>query len=89
MCFKYNIISFKTGKTLKSLFNFVKNNVIPDLSNSCDSAVLAKTFRAAKLSPWKIPERDTVDEFIFKTENSRNRLMLELMARGEWESVKF
>ncbi len=63
-------------------FNFVKNTVIPDLSNPCDSAVLSKTFRAAKLPPWKILERDAVDEFIFITENSRNRLMLELMARG-------
>lgn len=67
---------------LKSLFNFVKNTVIPDLSNPCDSAVLAKTFRAAKLPPWKILGRDAVDEFIFKTDNLRNRLMLELMARG-------
>lgn len=67
---------------LKSLFNFVKNTVIPDLSNPCDSAVLAKTFRAGKLPPWRILERDTVDEFIFKTDNPRNRLMLELMARG-------
>jgi len=67
---------------LKSLFNFVKDTVILDLSNPCDSAVLVKTFRAAKLPPWKILERDAVDEFIFKTENSRNRLMLELMARG-------
>ncbi len=67
---------------LKSLFNFVKNTVIPDLSNPCESAVLAKTFRAGKLPPWKILERDAVDEFIFKTDNPRNRLMLELMARG-------
>ena len=52
---------------LKSLFNFVKDTVIPDLSNPCDSAVLVKTFRAAKLPPWKILERDAVDEFIFKT----------------------
>ena len=27
-------------------------------------------------------EKDTVDEIIFKTENPRNRIMLELMARG-------
>jgi len=67
---------------LKSLFNFVKNTAEPDLSNPCDSAVLSKTFRMAKLPPWTILERDAVDEFIFRTQNSRNRLMLELMARG-------
>ena len=31
---------------------------------------------------WKILEKDVVDEIIFRTENPRNRLMLELMARG-------
>ncbi len=67
---------------LKSLFNFVKNTAESDLSNPCDSAFLSKTFRVGKLPPWKILERDAVDEFIFRTKNSRNRLMLELMARG-------
>ncbi len=67
---------------LKSLFNFVKNTAVPDLSNPCDSTVLAKPFRVSKLPPWTILERDAVDEFIFKTESPRNRLMLELMARG-------
>ena len=63
-------------------FNFVKNTAVPDLSNPCDSTVLAKPFRVSKLPPWTILERDAVDEFIFKTESPRNRLMLELMARG-------
>ena len=67
---------------LKSLFNFVKNTAVPDLSNPCDSAILAKTFRVTQLPPWTILERDVVDEFIFKTDSPRNRLMLELMARG-------
>lgn len=67
---------------LKSLFNFIKNTAEPDLSNPCNSSVLAKTFRVAKLLPWTILERDAVDEFIFRTESSRNRLILELMARG-------
>lgn len=67
---------------LKSLFNFVKTTAVPDLSNPCDSPVLAKTFRVSKLPPWAILERDAVDEFIFKTESPRNRLLLELMARG-------
>jgi integrase/recombinase XerD len=36
----------------------------------------------AKGQPWTILDRDVVDEIIFKTDNSRNRLLLELMARG-------
>jgi integrase/recombinase XerD len=31
---------------------------------------------------WAILEKDTIDEIIFKTDNPRNRLRLELMARG-------
>ena len=31
---------------------------------------------------WKIIEKETVDEIIFRTTKARNRLILELMARG-------
>ncbi|BBO71117.1 hypothetical protein DSCA_50470 [Desulfosarcina alkanivorans] len=31
---------------------------------------------------WKIIEKETVDEIIFRTTKVRNRLILELMARG-------
>ncbi len=50
--------------------------------NPCDTAALRKTFRSARGQQWIILEKDTVDEIIFKTDNPRNRLMLELMARG-------
>jgi site-specific recombinase XerD len=40
------------------------------------------TIKTAKGKAWTILDRDVVDEIIFKTETSRNRLMLELMARG-------
>ncbi len=44
--------------------------------------ILRKTFKAAKGQAWTILDREVVDEIIFKTDNSRNRLLLELMARG-------
>ena len=43
---------------------------------------MKKTFRLAKGRQWIILEKDAVDEIIFRTDNSRDRLMLELMARG-------
>jgi site-specific recombinase XerD len=43
---------------------------------------LKKLFKHAKPNNWKILEKDMVDEFIFRTENPRDRLILELMARG-------
>jgi integrase len=43
---------------------------------------LRKTFRNAKQAQWKILEKETIDEIIFKSSNPRNRLLIELMARG-------
>ena len=33
-------------------------------------------------SHWTIFDKDTIDEVMFRTLNDRNRLILELMARG-------
>jgi integrase len=67
---------------LKTFFNFIKNTIDPNLTNPCDTQVLRKTFRLARGRQWTILEKDVVDEIIFRTDNLRNRLMLELMARG-------
>ena len=67
---------------LKIFFNFIKNSIDQNLSNLCDSPILKKTFKVTKNQPWTILDKDVVDEIIFKTGNLRNRLMLELMARG-------
>jgi integrase/recombinase XerD len=53
-----------------------------DIINPCDAPVLKKSFRIPKGRTCTILEKDLVDEIIFKTEKPRNRLMLELMARG-------
>ena len=39
-------------------------------------------FRPKAVVHWDIIEKETVDEIIFRTDNARNRLILELMARG-------
>jgi integrase len=44
--------------------------------------MLRKLFRPARAPSWKILEKETVDEIIFPTSKPRNRIMLELMARG-------
>ena len=44
--------------------------------------MLRKLFRPALTFNWDIIEKETVDEIIFRTAKIRNRLMLELMARG-------
>ena len=44
--------------------------------------MVRKQYRERVLSKWKNIEKETVDEIIFRTTKPRNRLMLELMARG-------
>jgi integrase len=41
-----------------------------------------RIFRPAEATQWNIFDKEVVDELIFRTTNQRNRLMLELMARG-------
>ena len=44
--------------------------------------MLRKLFRPTVTISWTILEKETVDEIIFRTTKVRNRLILELMARG-------
>jgi integrase/recombinase XerD len=67
---------------LKAFFNFLKNSVDPNIPNACDTPMLRKMFRERLPQQWKIVEKDMVDEIIFRTMKPRNRIMLELMARG-------
>jgi integrase/recombinase XerD len=67
---------------LKALFNFIRNNLDAQLQNPCDTPMLKKLFRPGKLVHWQVQEKETIDEVIFRTTKVRNRLMLELMARG-------
>jgi site-specific recombinase XerD len=39
-------------------------------------------FKRAQIIQWNILEKDAVDEIIFRTIKSRNRIMLELMSRA-------
>jgi len=67
---------------LASFFNYIHNSIDPDFQNPCHNTALRKLFRAGKPTQFKILEKDVVDEIIFRTQNPRNRLLLELMARG-------
>jgi integrase/recombinase XerD len=67
---------------LSAFFNFIKNNIDQDVQNPCDTPMLRKIFRAKSIVHWNIIEKETVDEIIFRTPKPRNRIMLELMARG-------
>jgi integrase/recombinase XerD len=63
-------------------FNFIKITSDDRLQNPCDTPLMRKLFKATPPSHWDIIEKETVDEIIFRTEKLRDRLILDLMARG-------
>ena len=67
---------------LQAFFNYIKNSIAPNFQNPCDTPILRKIFKNRKAPPWPIFEKELIVEIIFKTTNPRNRIMLELMARG-------
>jgi site-specific recombinase XerD len=44
--------------------------------------MIRKIYRERIKTTWEIVEKETVDEIIFRTIKQRDRLILELMARG-------
>ena len=67
---------------LTSLFNFITQNLEPDFRSPCDTPMLKKLYRPPGPIRWTILDKEVVDEIIFRTIKPRNRLILELMARG-------
>ena len=67
---------------LNAFFNLIKNTIDNSMINPCDTMMLGKLFRNSKGVQWTIYEKEMIDEMIFKTAKVRNRLLLELMARG-------
>ena len=68
--------------TLSSFYNFTINTASPELTNHCTTPIIKKIFRRATCIQWKIIDKETTDEIIFRTMNTRNRIIMELMARG-------
>lgn len=68
--------------TLSAFFNLIINTLRPDMKNPCQSPAARALFRKPKAHQWTILDKDIIDEAIYRTVHSRNRLMLELMARG-------
>jgi site-specific recombinase XerD len=67
---------------LSSFYSFSINNALPALNTPCNTPVIKKIFKRPQTIQWQIVDKETIDEIIFRTMNIRNRIMLELMARG-------
>lgn len=68
--------------TLSAFFNLMTNSLLPEMRNPCQTPAAKNLFRKPKVYPYTIFDKDIIDEAIFRTLNTRNRIMLELMARG-------
>ena len=67
---------------LAAFFNFIINNIDDRIQNPCANQLLKKLYKASTPVQWDSFEKETIDEVIFRTTKLRNRLILELMARG-------
>ncbi|MGB6010819.1 MAG: site-specific integrase [Desulfobacterales bacterium] len=67
---------------LAAFFNFIINNIDEQIQNPCGTQLLKKLYKANTPIQWDSFEKETIDEVIFRTTKIRNRLILELMARG-------
>lgn len=68
--------------TLSAFFNLIINTFLPEMKNPCHSPAARNLFKKPKAYQWAIFDKDIIDEAIFRTVHVRNRLLLELMARG-------
>ena len=66
---------------IKSFFNFCINILNIDIKNPCNTALLNKTFRVNRALSRTIVNKDLIDEIIYRTTKTRDRLLLELQAR--------
>lgn len=67
---------------LTAFFNFIINNIDEQIQNPCANQLLKKLYKTSAPVQWESFEKETIDEVIFRTTKLRNRLILELMARG-------
>jgi integrase/recombinase XerD len=67
---------------LKAFFNLIKNTLNPTLQNPCNLPMVRKLFKWARNPLPSILEKEEIDEIIFRTARTRDRLIMELMARG-------
>ena len=67
---------------LRAFFNHILDRYQLKVPNPCDSSVVKRVFRPPRIGIRTVIGRETVDEIIYTTLKKRDRLILELQARG-------
>ena len=66
---------------IKSILNFAINNLEIVMKNPCSTPMLSTSFRAPKHSPRELIDKEMMDTIIYRTDDSRDRSILELGSR--------
>jgi integrase/recombinase XerD len=66
---------------LRAVFNFIIDTFEMNIKNPCCVPQLFKSFKNVQQRPHKILDKETVDEIIFNSVSTRDRLILEQQAR--------
>ena len=67
---------------LRAFFNHILYRYQFSFQNPCDSRIIRRVFRPPRIGTIDIIDREAVDDIIYTTQDMRNRLLLELQARG-------
>jgi integrase/recombinase XerD len=66
---------------LKAFFNFLINEKRYSMKNPCQDSIIVKAFKSPRMKQKDILSRESVDEIIYRSKKTRDRLILELQAR--------
>jgi integrase len=78
---------------IKAFFNYIIDNSDLNIKTPCSAPMFSKSFKNVPHRARQILDKETVDELVFNSANTRDRLILELQARcglriGEVLSVR-
>jgi len=66
---------------LKAFLNFLISEKRYSMKNPCQDSIIVKAFKSPRMKQKDILSRETVDEVIYRSKKTRDRLILELQAR--------
>ena len=67
---------------LRAFFNHILDRYKLGFANPCDTLIIKRVFRPARIGIRTVIDRETIDEIIYGSQKVRDRLILELQARA-------
>jgi len=67
---------------LRAFFNHILDRYKLSFANPCDTLIIKRVFRPARIGIRTVIDRETIDEIIYGSLKIRDRLILELQARA-------